>query len=97
MTNQIEEPATRIIEPCEHMINAVNGLADGSLKGPMKVYTRLHTLHCAKCRTALTSLTVLHSRLGELSAGDPANIETLSPQRRSDVAEALDEIERSKS
>ncbi len=95
MTHQIEDPTVRTLEPCQHMVNAVNGLADGSLRGPMKMYTRLHTLHCSKCRTALHSLTMLHTRLGALSISTDAT-DRLSPERQSDMARALDDIESTK-
>ena len=97
MTDSGKVPSIRTLEPCEHMVNAVNGLADGSLKGPMKVYTKLHTLHCSKCRTALNSLTVLHTRLGALSVAETAGSVGLSTQHQASIEHALDEIERRRS
>ena len=96
MSDNTQDPTVRTIEPCEHMVNAVNGLADGTLKGPMKAYTKLHTLHCAKCRTALSSLTILHTRLGALSASEPADGAGLSLEHQAVVESAMDDIEKGK-
>ncbi len=91
---QPEEMKVRVLEPCDHMINAVNGMADGSLKGPMRVFTRLHTLHCKKCRTALQSLTAIHTRLGDIDtppgSTEPAGLTT---DRSDNLEAAFDRIE----
>ncbi len=87
-TNQNAE-LPRVIEPCEHMDNMVNGLADGSLKGPAKLYTKFHVATCSKCRTALAALEDIHSHLNQLDHAPetPANANTgLTSERR----EALD-------
>lgn len=87
-TNQNAE-LPRVIEPCEHMDNMVNGLADGSLKGPAKLYTKFHVATCSKCRTALAALEDIHSHLNQLDQAPetPAKANTgLTSERR----EALD-------
>lgn len=76
------------------MVNAVNGAADGSLKGVMKVYTALHVLHCTKCRTALHSLKSLHSRLGELAVTDTGSSDGIGEAGMANLESALDGIDR---
>jgi hypothetical protein len=44
------------IQACHHMHLQVHALADDTLKGPMRWYTRLHCSHCSQCAAALQTL-----------------------------------------
>jgi hypothetical protein len=43
-------------QACHHMQHHVHALADDTLKGPMRWYTRLHCSYCSQCGTALQTL-----------------------------------------
>lgn len=85
MTSEQNAELPRLLEPCEHMENLVNGMADGSLKGPARLYTKFHITTCSKCRTALAGLKDVHDRLNELEHAP----ETHAPETEEDAAFTL--------
>jgi len=44
------------VEPCHHMKSAVSKYAQGTLSGPLKIYTALHVKHCSQCSLALAEM-----------------------------------------
>lgn len=43
-------------EACHHMERHVKSLAEGTLSGPMLLYTKMHVCYCNKCGPALAAL-----------------------------------------
>src|SRR5258707_11248364 len=83
------------IEPCRHMRAWVNALADGSLSGIARWYTKLHVADCPRCRAALEAFMALRARLRSLGSSPSVVGEmTLTPERRSALEAALDDVER---
>jgi hypothetical protein len=83
------------IEPCHHMQTYVSALSDDTLSGPARWYTKLHILHCARCRAALQVLRALRERLRNLgSAADRDHAATLTGERRAALEKAMDEVDR---
>jgi hypothetical protein len=48
------------VQACHHMQHQVHALADDTLKGPMRWYTRLHCSYCSQCGAALQTLRDAH-------------------------------------
>lgn len=97
MTSEQNAELPRTLEPCEHMENWVNGLADGSLKGPARLYTQFHVTTCSKCRTALAGLKDVHARLNELEHAPEAEqnaASALTPERREALEGGMTNVER---
>lgn len=44
--------------PCRNMENLIQGLADGSLKGPKKWYAAAHAAQCPHCGTFLQRMQI---------------------------------------
>ena len=89
----------RTLEPCEHMENWVNGLADDTLKGPARLYTKFHITTCSKCRNALAGLKDVHDRLNELEHApetDPNAAGSLTPERREALNVGMAGVEQQK-
>lgn len=86
---EVTEPA----EPCSHMANLVSALADGSLRGPARWYTRFHLLTCASCSGALRALTALRVRLRALAGAAAPAGGGLTPERQAAVDAALDIVD----
>ena len=80
------------IEPCKHMEAYVSALSDGSLSGPARWFTRLHMLHCRKCRTAFRLFGALRKRLRQFGSLERGS-DTLAQARRSALENALDEVD----
>ncbi|MBC7527740.1 MAG: hypothetical protein H7308_09330 [Chthonomonadaceae bacterium] len=82
------------IEPCEHMTNQINSLADGTLHGVIKHFTRFHAWHCGKCSPALRRLIALRTRvitLRQLPRDAERNL--LPVARYSALKKAMDALE----
>jgi hypothetical protein len=89
-TASLEE---QTVQPCEHMTCWVNGLADDSLHGIPRWYTRFHMFHCRQCRTAFEALRELRDRLRLFARGaDPAP-PPLGPERWGAIEAALEDID----
>ena len=67
-TSSTEAKTTAAGQACHHMQHHVHALADDTLKGPMRWYTRLHCSYCTQCGTALQTL-----RAEANSAPEPVN------------------------
>ncbi len=81
------------LQPCSHMRDMVSAMADDSLRGWRRWYTRFHVSGCPRCRRALEAFRALRARL--LAFGrqeEPAA--SLSPDRRSALERAWDEMEK---
>ena len=81
------------VQPCKHMEGMVSSLADGSLRGPARWYTQLHTMHCSQCRTALNHLRVVIDKVADLREDGPPGAERLQADRREGIERALDEVD----
>ena len=82
------------IEPCHHMTDQINSLADDTLKGPIRLYTQIHVLHCSKCRPALSRLRALRTRLIVLRELPPeVEKNVLPPARQSALLKAMKGLE----
>ena len=100
MTPEDKNELPRLLEPCEHMENWVNGLADESLKGPARWYTRFHIRTCSKCRAALAGLKDVHDRLRGLEhalTAEENEAAALTPERRALLEGSLASVEQRKS
>lgn len=83
------------IKPCRYMEQWVNALADGSLTGFARWYTQLHVHGCSHCYAALEALQNLKARLKALKSSENVLAPTaLSPQRRTALELALDDVEK---
>lgn len=88
-------PPTSPDEPCPHLTDWVNGLADDSLRGFPRWFTRLHLTHCRRCQDALRALLQLRERLrtyAQRRAGDAPTV--LEPERWQVIESSLDAIDR---
>jgi hypothetical protein len=95
MTQKQADDTASTLEPCHHMEHWVNGMADGSLKGVARLYTRLHVAGCIKCHTALLALEKLRHRLHDLNHSPEAEIPSaLTSDRRAALDAAMDEIDK---
>ncbi len=85
----------RPIEACSHMEDYVSALADNSLTGPMRWYTRLHVLYCSRCGPALKGLLALRARLKAL-IGTQADTKAtvLTDERKSAIDHAMDTLDK---
>ena len=94
----MEEPvipdAPPTIEPCRHMAAWVSALADGSLRGIPRLYTRFHISGCPRCQAALKALTALRDRLLRLGRVSDPPTDDLTPARRAALEASLDAIDR---
>lgn len=85
----------REIRPCPHMANWVSAMSDGSLKGMMLWYTRLHVRDCLHCREAHDAMQDLETQLGSLNTNvSPEAPATLTPERKQALNSAMDELDR---
>src|SRR5512142_2906474 len=82
------------IDPCRHMARWVSALADGSLRGLPRWYTRMHVAGCPRCRAALEALRALRDRLLGLGRSDRGAQAQLSPERQSGLNATMDDIDR---
>jgi hypothetical protein len=90
MRQETSEPVAEEINPCEHMRGSISALADGSLTGLMRWYTRWHASHCPRCGAALRGLRALLAQLQPLRGAPPAQApDTLSAERRAGLEEAM--------
>jgi hypothetical protein len=55
-TTQGHDGEAPAVEACHHMGNYITRMADGSLTGPARLYTRFHVATCPKCAAALRGL-----------------------------------------
>src|SRR5436189_248885 len=62
---QIHKETDGEIRPCPHMRNWVSSLADGTLRGFPRWFTRLHVKGCPHCHEALGALQTLCARLSK--------------------------------
>ena len=77
------------------MTEWVSGLADDSLRGFPRWFTRLHIGHCRRCRDALRVLLQLRERLqtyARRKTGDSPV--TLEPDRWQAIESSLDAVDR---
>lgn len=83
------------VKPCRHMACWVSSLADGTLSGFARWYTRLHLAECKQCKATLDALISLRERLKALpQSQDPIFPATLSEQNRTALDAALDAVDR---
>ena len=95
MTEKTPHRASPEIKPCRHMEQWVHALADDSLTGFARWYTRLHVGGCRRCYAALEALQSLRERLKALRATDGlAAPPTLPLERREALRAALDAVEK---
>lgn len=88
-----EKPA---LQPCRRMETLVSGLCDDTLSGLAYWYTRLHILHCSKCRAAFNALRALRERLKDFGSRENGALAyALTGDRRSALEEAMNEIDQS--
>ena len=85
----------REIEPCPHMRNWVSALADGTLRGFARWFTRLHVRGCPRCFEAFGALQRLRERLCAL--GGKPSTERMPDERWEAISEAWEETERKES
>jgi hypothetical protein len=90
--NESELPAEQDVRPCKHMEGMVNSLADGTLHGPARWYTELHSLHCTQCRAAVKNLRTVIATVKELG-GDAEHRAPMPGARRADIERAMDEVD----
>lgn len=91
MNQETATTKTPGIDPCEHMQERVNALADGSLTGVPSWYTRFHVFHCSRCGAALKNLRTLLHRVHPLKDIAPAEQpSTLTAERRAKLMAAMD-------
>lgn len=81
------------IRPCRHMEKWVHALADGSLTGWRRWYTRLHVAGCRRCEEALHALEAMRERLRTLGAASTSQSAALSAERRAALESALNAID----
>src|SRR5512142_2933711 len=85
------------IDPCRHMARWVSALADGSLRGIPRWYTRLHVAGCPRCRAALEALRALRDRLLRLGRSEGAGAQdALTPEHRLRLRASLDAVDKDK-
>jgi anti-sigma factor RsiW len=82
-----EKPA----EPCHHMVNLVNGLVDGSLNGPAKLYTKFHVATCPMCKAAVEELGTLRERLKDMESGEEPS--ELPAETHNHIHVAMDDMD----
>lgn len=89
-TEPSSELSSSTIDPCQHMENWVNGLADDSLHGPAKLYTQWHVAICPKCNAALKGLRQVREQVQTLRDEQPEGASTtLTDDRRAAVDSAI--------
>src|SRR5258707_15308223 len=81
------------LKPCWLMRNWVSALADGSLAGFARWYTKLHVSGCPKCREVLEALRRLRERLRAAAPRPSRSSPTLSDKRWAAIKSALDEVD----
>ncbi len=59
------------VRACRHIQKHVHALADDTLQGPMRWYTRLHCSCCGQCGTTLRSLQAAKQSSAVPDAADP--------------------------
>ena len=81
------------IHPCHHMVGLVNGMADDTLTGPGRWYTRFHLMTCPNCAVAVKELRGMRERLGELKTKETDREPALTADRKRGLEMALDRID----
>lgn len=78
------------IRPCPHMRNWVSALADGTLRGFARWFTRLHVKGCPQCREAFQGFQKLRQRLAALTG---KTAERMPDERWESISDAWKESE----
>ena len=86
------EGIDREIKPCPHMRNWVSALADGTLRGFARWFTRLHVKGCPHCSDAFRAFQRLRERLSAM-AGRPA-ADKMPERRWETISAAWEEAEK---
>lgn len=84
------EVIDREIKPCPHMRSWVSALADGTLKGFARWFTRLHVKGCPHCSDAFRAFQRLRERLSALAHRS----DTMPDERWQEVSVRMDEAEK---
>ena len=95
MANETKHSDVPELWCCRRMERWINALADGSLTGWARWYTRLHVAGCKRCEAALQALLHVQESLKALRSDENNRVPaTLPPDRRVALDAALDEVER---
>ena len=87
----MESEFDREIRPCPHMRSWVSALADGTLRGFARWFTRLHVKGCPHCKEAFQGFQRLRDRLRALAG--KSTTEKMPDERWDAISEAWKEKE----
>jgi len=83
------------IKPCSHMKGLLDAWQRKRLPGFLMWYVRYHVTHCTRCREALHLFHTLRERLRTYgAAAAEQGKDSLTPERKSRLQEAMEEIDR---
>ena len=95
MKSSVDTGLDRKIEPCDHMVDNISALADGSLQGIARWYTRFHASYCPRCRKALEALRAITGRLRRLAGFKSGTADSMPVERRESLKSELDRMDSS--